>query len=351
MESMSEIRIIPESIQLIRMDDSEYFGPKYKEYISNSKLGLLNEKEDGSLEKFLSGFKSSYSDSLALGSAVHATILQPDSYIISPLKKPNGKLGIFAEKVFELRKKGLSIANAIEKASIDSDYYAGKLTGTRLKTAIKSSLSFYLQRIHINTDIENKETLFLSNSIFEKYEKCITNLLNDKSVIKTLHPEGFMLPVESYNEYAILAEIEVIIDDKPIIIKIKAKLDNFNVDHENETATLNDLKTTGKPVNFFMGNNVSIKNELDEVTGKQWIDGSFQHFHYSRQMGVYLWLMTCYLQTKGYKYKSKANMIVVETIPEFRCKIYSVNSKQLKDGLNEFKELITILAKWKIENQ
>ena len=348
---MSKIRIIPETIQLIRMTDAEYFSPKFKEYISNSKLGLLNEKEGGSLEKFLSGFKQSYSDSFALGSAVHASILQPDSYIISPLRKPSGKLGVFAEKVFELRGKGMNLSDAIEKASIDSDYYAGKLTGTRLKTAIKSSLPFYLQRIHVDTNIEDVETLFLSPAIAEKHDKCVTNLLNNKSITKVLKPESLFTPVDSYNEYAILADIEVIIDDKPIIVKMKAKLDNFNVDHENETATLNDLKTSGKPVSFFMGNDVVMKNEAGEVTGTQWFDGSFQHFHYFRQMGTYLWLMVCYLQTKGYKYKPKANMVVVETIPEFRSKVYPVNSKQLKAGLDEFKELITIVAKWKMENQ
>ena len=348
---MSEIRIIPETIQLIRMTDAEYFGPKYKDYVSNSKLGSLNEKEGGSLEKFFEPYKSSYSDSFALGTAVHASILQPDSYIISPLRKPSGKLGVFAEKVFELRGKGMKISDAIEKASIDSDYYAGKLTGTRLKTAIKSSLPFYLQRIHVDTNIEDVETLFLSPAIAEKHDTCVTNLLNNKSITKILKPESLFTPVDSYNEYAILADIEVIIDGVSTIIGMKAKLDNFNVDHENETATLNDLKTTGKPVNFFMGNDVVMKDESGKVTGTQWFDGSFQHFHYFRQMGVYLWLMVCYLQTKGYKYKPKANMVVVETVPEFRSKIYPVNSKQLKAGLDEFKELITIIAKWKMENQ
>lgn len=52
------------------------------------------------------------------------------------------------------------------------------------------------------------------------------------------------------------------------------------------------------------------------------------------------------MQSKGINYKSKANMVVVETIPEFRTKIYSVNGKYIKQGLNEFKKLLTLVAEW-----
>ena len=58
-------------------------------------------------------------------------------------------MGICAEKFYDYRKKGLSIADAIEAASNDADYYKGKMTSTRLKTAIKTSLPFYLKRIHL----------------------------------------------------------------------------------------------------------------------------------------------------------------------------------------------------------
>ena len=44
---MPEIEIKLDSIELIRLSDKEYFSSKYKEYISNSRLGFLNEDEDG----------------------------------------------------------------------------------------------------------------------------------------------------------------------------------------------------------------------------------------------------------------------------------------------------------------
>lgn len=64
---MGQVNIIPESIKLLKMTDAEYFSSKYNDYLSNSKIGLLNPEEDGSLEKFLTGFKSGYSSSFELG--------------------------------------------------------------------------------------------------------------------------------------------------------------------------------------------------------------------------------------------------------------------------------------------
>ena len=39
---MSSIRIIPESIELLKMSDEEYFSDKYKDYVSNSSLSLFS---------------------------------------------------------------------------------------------------------------------------------------------------------------------------------------------------------------------------------------------------------------------------------------------------------------------
>ena len=61
------LEIIPESIQLIKMTDEEYFSEKYKDYISNSKLSLIDPTAGGSPEKYLEGFKGSYNESFELG--------------------------------------------------------------------------------------------------------------------------------------------------------------------------------------------------------------------------------------------------------------------------------------------
>lgn len=342
---MAEITIVPGSFKLIKMTDAEYFSKEYKGYVSNSRLGLINPQEGGSPEKYEAGFDNAYSDSFELGSAIHASILQPDFYNISDINKPTGKLGVFSEEVFKLRQQGLSIAESIKQASLNADYYSGKLSANRLKTAIKQSLDFYLKRIKAVDEL-GKTTLFLSSPIATKHQQIMTNVTADSQMMDTLYPKGLLQPAEFYNEYAILCEVDLIDGDSKIRIKLKAKLDNFTIDHEMQVLTLNDLKTSGKPIGFFMGNNV---RTFSEETGEQWVwyNGSFQKYHYYRQMGMYLWLLQCAVkEIYGLNYKTKANMLVVETIPEFKCKVYPVNGKQIKVGLEEFKELLIMVAKW-----
>lgn len=343
-----EITIRPGTIRLVKMTDAEYFSDAYKDYISNSKLGLINPDEDGSFEKYAAGYASKYSESFELGSAIHAKVLQPDYYNISNIEKPTGKLGLFAEEMFKLRSQGMKISDAIPLASKNADYYSGKLIGTRLNTAIRSSLPFYLQRIKFVEEL-GKETIFLSGPMRTKYTECMININdNDSKILSTLYPQGMLSPAEFYNEYAILCELEVTNTDtgEIFIIKFKGKLDNFTIDHETSILTLNDLKTSSKPVSYFMGNHVKVTTP-DGVESIEWYNGSFQNYHYARQMAIYLWLLQCAMkELYDLEYQSKANMLVVETAPEFKCKVYPINGKHIKEGLNEFKHLISLVVEW-----
>lgn len=344
---MEEINIIPETIQLIKMSDEEYFSEKYKDYISNSKLSMFNAEEDGSPEKFEQGFENKYSESFELGSAVHNMILQPDFYFVSKLNKPTAKLGLFVDTVFSLRKKGYKIADAITEASIISDYYSGSLSATRLKTAIKKGIDYYINKIKLVEEIEGKVPIYLSNTSKEKLNQCILGITSNKTVFNTLFPKGLLSPPEIFNEYAILCEVDVTIDDVTTRIKVKGKLDNFVINHEDNEIILNDLKTTGKPVTFFMGNYVkSIDDNGNE--SDVWFNGSFQKFRYYRQMTMYMWLLNAAIKAKyGYVYALKANMVVVETIPNFKSKCFKVNGKHIEFGLKEFKRILIDFAKWK----
>lgn len=345
---MAEITIVPASIQLIKMTDAEYFSKKYKDYISNSRLGLINPEEEGSPEKYDTGFTSAFSESFELGSAIHAMILQPDYYHIANINKPTGKLGVFAEEVFKQRQLGYNILNSITIASVNADYYASKFSNTRLKTAIKNSLSFYLQRIKFHGEL-NKETIFLSAPMQQKFEQCMLGVAENPKMMNTLYPVGLLQSAEFFNEYAILCEVDFVdeITGEVTRLKLKAKLDNFTLDHETQTLTLNDLKSTGKPVNYFMGNNVPITQE-DGIKTLQWYNGSFQRYHYYRQIGMYLWLLQAAVkEIYGLTYSLKANILAIETVPEFKSKVYPIAGKYIKTGLDEFKTLLTLVVRWK----
>lgn len=343
---MPEISIIPGTIKLVRMDDKDYFA--LKNYISNSKLSLINPDEDGSFEKYETGFQSGYSDSFALGSAIHGKVLQPDDYVIADITKPNGKLGLFIEKVFELRQVGLPIQHCIDSASEIVDYYKGKLTTNRLKIAIKTGLPFYKQRMNYEL-VVGKETIFLSDGLKEKFNQCMDNIENKSTgLMKKLYPEGIVTNPEVFNEYAIFCDIQYVDTEtgEITILPFKAKLDNFTLDHENEIVTLNDLKTTSKPASYFMGNHVDTHTIRGEET-TVWYNGSFQHYHYYRQMAVYTFLLSSALrELKNINYTFKSNMLVVETTPEYKCKIHPVNGKHIAVGWEEFKNLLTLVVEW-----
>jgi len=347
---VATIKILSETIELIKISDEEYFSPKYKDYISNSRLGFLNEAEGGSVEKYKEGFGSSdYSDSFELGSAVHALILQPESYFISKHSKPTGKLGEFANELFKIRSnsKDVKLVDAIEQASIKANYYSGKLKSTRLKTAIKGSIGYYLDRLKLSEVVEGKAPLYLSEPLKVKLNNCILGVNENEDFNNKLYPLG----VDSFNEYAIFCEAEVDIDGVIHRIKLKGKLDNFTIDTEKEVIVLNDLKTSGKPVKFFMGNWVKEISEDREET-KRWYNGSFQTYHYYRQMAMYLFLLKhAVLQYYGLDFKMEANMLVVETTPNYKSAVYKVHSKYIEAGLKEFKELIIKLIECNLHKQ
>ena len=281
---MAEIKVIPESIKLIKLTDEEYFSREYKDYISNSKLGLINPDEGGSLEKYLAGYSGDYSESFELGSAVHAVVLQPDEYQIAPVRKPSAKLGLFADIAYKKLQQGIAEDDVIESSSNEANYYAGKLNQKKIDAALEKCRPYWKERKDYESTLSDElkdKQIYLSTAMFEKYTQCVEGIKNNPKVQDTLYPPGLLQPPEVYNEYAIFADVDVTLDNGKVVrLKLKSKLDNFTIDHETETMTLNDLKTSGKPVSFFMGNLVKLP------TGdKVWYDGSFQKYHYYRQMG------------------------------------------------------------------
>lgn len=66
---LKEIKLRPllETLRLEKISDAVYFSETYKNYVSNSRLGLINPRQEGSPDKFFTGFTNFYSPSLILG--------------------------------------------------------------------------------------------------------------------------------------------------------------------------------------------------------------------------------------------------------------------------------------------
>lgn len=330
--NLDNIKITPilDSIKLLNISDEEYFGNGYKDYISNSRLKLINPEQDGSPQDYFEGLSKHniYSDSLLLGSAVHGIILQPESFrIIDGVDRPTAKCGYIADLVYH--KDGtFPTDDELIEAATKIDYYKGNLSETKI-TKLCDSIALYLRdrATFESTYNFDKTPIYLDAKLRAKSYRCIEAIENNKSIQKLLHPKGVLEDPKSFNENVILVDVKVEVDDKePIILKLKSKLDNFTLDLESNVATVNDLKTSGSMLNVF--------NE------------SFEKYHYYREMGMYCWMLSNYVN-KEYGLDSitlKSNCLVVSTIPNFYTKVYTVSKKELMKGLNEFRYLLKLVA-------
>ena len=264
--------------------------------------------------------------------------MQPDDFEISDYQnKPAGKLGFFVEKVYENRKSGMKIVDSIEKASIDANYYAGKLTKKIFRNAMKLGLDYYLRLSNGEFNPENgKEKYVLSKKLYDSAHACI-NSINRNGAIQRILSQNLFEPKEFYNEIALFSDIEVVFPDGvSTIIRFKGKLDSVVWDPEKKILYLNDIKTTSKGLSYFMG---YIYNDVP-------YDGVFEHRSYYTQLYIYSVLLQMYFQKiLGIDdYTLYTNIFAVETTGEYRSESFRINNSYIELGKKEFKELMVRLA-------
>ena len=70
-ELLDSIKITPllDTLRLEKIEDEEYFSKKYSNYISNSRLSLINPSQDNDPKAFFEGLSkhNKYSDALIFG--------------------------------------------------------------------------------------------------------------------------------------------------------------------------------------------------------------------------------------------------------------------------------------------
>ena len=318
---------IIDSIEYKDITDDEYFSDTYKDYISNSRLSLINPEQGGSPEKYLNGLKNNVSDSLYFGSAVHEMVLQPESfYIEKSVDRPTAKLGFMADYLYKYYLKGgLSIEDVIE-ASNKIDYYKDKMDDKKIYNVFEKCTPYWESRSKLKDN--DKIPIFLDEKSRNRLYKCLESIKNNIEIQALLYPEGIIEDPLSMNEAALFIDVKAKLKDKECILKLKAKLDNFTIDFENNKVVLNDLKTTGHYIDQF--------------------ENSFKQYRYYRQMAMYIWMLTLY--AKKYYNISKisslnANMLLISTIPDFKSGVYKVSKQEIIKGYNEFKFLLQEVAK------
>jgi len=328
-----EIRMTPllDTLKLLDISDEEYFGDDYHEYISNSRLKLINPEQGGSPELYKQGLgMSGATESLMRGSAVHCIVLQPDDFVIAPLTtRPTAKLGMMADELYpKYCEKNAITTEEIVAASDKVDYYKGKITPEREQDIISKCTPYFEGRRDWETRARDKRTpIFLDGKSWTVVTECINSVDKNTEIQKLLHPKGLVEDPIVLNEATILMDVKAIVDGNEVTLKLKAKLDSLIIDKPNNRIVLNDLKTTGHFLIDF---------------GK----GSFVNYHYGRQMAMYLWLLKLYAE-KEYGMKNPemyANMMLVCTIPDYRAGVYHCKTEEIAEGFKEFKRLLRMVA-------
>lgn len=332
--NFKDFKVIPilSSIKRIDMSDEEYFSKTYRDYVSNSRLKNINPIEGGSPSLYKNPPHFS-TQSLVVGSAVHERLLQPESFELAPkMGRPTAKLGNCIDAAIKYRKQGYSIYESIIKGSNDADYYAGRLTYSRIKSILKAGLPYYF----VQKNLKGTE-IVLSDSDHDTVTSCIKSVENNSKIINTLYPEtAFGDKIPSYNEDAFFMDYIVMYKDKATILKYKMKIDNWTIDTENKVLTLNDLKTSYKPASWFMNPEY----------------GSMYHYHYYRQFALYGDILQLYcMKEYGYTPKIwdfKANVLVVSTSDPYESQCFPISDNLIKKGRREYMQLLKRVAYYEI---
>lgn len=324
---LDDFEIIPilESAIKRDMSDEEYFSSKFKHYVSNSGLGLLNPEQGGSYANYKNPQKLS-TQSLSLGSSVHELILQPETFTLGPkCGKPTAKLGATLDRIKYYRKQGESIYDSIVKASKDCDYYV-KSIDSKIRFIIESGFKYYW-----NTKDYDENTILLSDYDYDCVKGCVDSVSKFRKIQNLIHPTdvfGDDIPV--FNEDALFLDVLVTYKNRCIKLPIKIKIDSWSIDGESKTITLNDLKTTSGMVKSFMER-----------------EHSFYNFRYYRQFAFYTMVLKQYLIREfGYNEKEwtfKGNVMVVNT-RDYYVDVFPVTEEHLKEGKEEYEKLLKMLA-------
>lgn len=325
-EILSQIKITPllDTLKLEDIDDDTYFKQYSKEYISNSRLGKLIKE---GVKSFFKNEPSPYNPSFETGSLIHQQVLQPESFeVIEGVFKPTAKAGLMAEALYK-PDGATPTDDEIKSMSYKIGYYKDKLTPNRLKEFRDKAEPYWRDRFLFEqkNPQSSKTRIYTDEKNFELLTNCLRTLGENKDIQNLLHPTGIIEKPIIGNERTILMDIEMKIPDyEPRIYHLKAKLDNFSVDTEENIITVNDLKTTSRPAVQF--------------------DPTF--FSYQREIAFYSWLLKLCAK-KFYnieKATTKGNFLVVSTIPEYNTLVYPMTPKLFMSGWKEALYLLKCVA-------
>jgi hypothetical protein len=323
----SKIKLTPllDTLYLGKLEDAIYFSPKYSNYISNSRLGLL--KKEGE-EAFLKGFvNQGFNQSFFTGSLVHELCLQSDLFELAPdLMKPSAKLGAMADHLYpSFLANNIVPDEDIYQASDVVNYYKGKMNEDKCSFVRGNCVDYWKARKQFESTYNTNKTVeYADSKLIETVLGCTQALSDNKLVQDLLHPKNsFGLDIISENEQAVLLDIQVDIEgEDSFIVHLKAKIDNYTIDKEANIITVNDVKTCSRDTRMF--------NEVIDM------------YSYNRELAWYAMLLNLCCE-KYYNMHNpivKGNFLVVSTSHPYYSSVHTMNKKLFMDGIQDYKHLL-----------
>lgn len=328
---LSEIKITPllNTLRFTKISDDVYFSEKYSNYISNSRLSLLAKTPENP-DRFFEGIKMGYDNisSLQRGSALHELVLQPDLFYMTNINKPSGKTGAMADELYQSSGR-FPTFQEMKAASKKIGFYKATFNSVRAESLKNSCKEYWRSRSeyeHSSEYVHNKKTpIYLDEKSRDLVNSCVYKLGKDKNIQELLHPDLDTKYIG--NEQAILLNLKIECPNfEPFCLRLKAKLDNYSLDPLTNTITVNDVKTTGQPIQFFKS--------------------AIEKFSYNREIAMYSYLLG-FVARKFYGFNKpeiQGNFLVVEMGNDFNTKVYPMTTDLFQTGFNQFKHLLKLVA-------
>lgn len=292
--------------------DEIYFSEDYKDYISNSRLSLIDPSVGGSPMLYKEGSFGVSTASLRFGDAVHKMFLQAEDYTISnnvSLLPP--KLENILQYMID-NKLEVNMDNLLSSCVVLGDML--NLPDEQYDNILQIILQYYNAA---ENQIRRENVIYLTDYDKFRVNKCLESLRSNPDIRKIMYSG-----LTCTNEQTVLISVEAFVPyentEKKVILKFKGKVDNLMYD--SNTIIMNDLKTTSHIHKF----NESIKT-----------------YHYKRQMGLYMWFLK---QVFPSVQNVSVNIFAVSSRKPFESKLVKFTLQDLQEGLDEASLLIKRVA-------
>lgn len=295
--------------------------------ISNSSLGYIDPLAGGNprqFKRYLDGEMEKYESSgFELGTLVHQMILEPDTIDMEPVNVPGPKVKVIIDKLFAIMRNeypgltiNFSLEESLQKVNIDDlliDFYKSRSTASKHATLIKEGSDYWFALC------ESADKTLVSPEVFQQVHECVDSIQRHEHANHLLIGGDGGEYEEALNECEITwtEEWQVTMDEPPVELEMKAKLDRVLINHTTKTIALVDLKTTRAPLGRF--------NE------------TLYKYEYHRQLAFYQFALS--RAYPGYTI-DLAYIIAIQTNKSYPCDVFLVDESWLEVGWQRACQLI-----------